>query len=159
MFSKLMSRVMKLVELVCMLLLGMAVTFVTLQIVFRYFLSSPLGWTEQTSRFCFIWIVMLGIPIMFYRKCEISFDFIREKMPEKLHKSVLLMFDLFAIFFCVLYFIYSISLCAHTGGRLTSGIAIPLNCLYAAQPISAILTLLVFVERIKEIMKKKNGGE
>ena len=159
MFSKLINRIMKLAELICMLLLGIAVTFVTLQIVFRYFLASPLGWTEQTSRFCFIWIVMLGIPIMFYRKCEISFDFIREKMPEKLHNIVLLIFDLLAIFFCVLYFIYSMSLCIRTGNRLTSGIAVPLNCLYAAQPISAVLTLLVFVERVKETLKIKKGGE
>ena len=159
MFSKLINRIMKLAELICMLLLGIAVIFVTLQIVFRYFLSSPLGWTEQTSRFCFIWIVMLGIPIMFYRKCEISFDFIREKMPEKLHNIVLLVFDLLAIFFCVLYCIYSMSLCIRTGGRLTSGIAVPLNCLYAVQPISAVLTLLVFVERVKETLKLKKGGE
>ena len=152
MFSKLINRIMKLAELICMLLLGMAV-------IFRYFLSAPLGWTEQTSRFCFIWIVMLGIPIMFYRKCEISFDFIREKMPEKLHNIVLLVFDLLAIFFCALYFIYSISLCIRTGGRLTSGIAVPLNCLYAVQPISAVLTLLVFVERVKETLKLKKGGE
>ena len=155
MFSKLINRIMKLAELICMLLLGIAVIFVTLQIVFRYFLSSP----EQTSRFCFIWIVMLGIPIMFYRKCEISFDFIREKMPEKLHNIVLLVFDLLAIFFFVLYFIYSMSLCIRTGGRLTSGIAVPLNCLYAVQPISAVLTLLVFVERVKETLKLKKGGE
>ena len=98
MFSKLINRIMKLAELICMLLLGIAVIFVTLQIVFRYFLSSPLGWTEQTSRFCFIWIVMLGIPIMFYRKCEISFDFIREKMPEKLHNIVLLVFLCFILY-------------------------------------------------------------
>lgn len=112
MFSKLINRIMKLAELICMLLLGIAVTFVTLQIVFRYFLSSPLGWTEQTSRFCFIWIVMLGIPIMFYRKCEISFDFIREKMPEKLHNIVLLVltclqsFSVFYTLFTVFHFAF-----------------------------------------------------
>lgn len=159
MFSKIIDRIMKLIEWICMALLAIAVCFVALQIIFRYFLSAPLGWTEQCSRFCFIWIVMLGIPIMFYRKSEISFDYIREKLPEKTRNRLMCALDLMGAFFCVGYFVYSMSLCMRTGSRMTSGVAIPLNCLYAAQPVSAALTFFVFLKRFAETAKKKNGGE
>lgn len=157
MMTKCVNAIMKALEIACMALLATAVVFVAMQIVFRYFLSSPLGWTEQSARFCFIWIVMMGIPIMFHRKCEISFDFLREKLPNGQHRMLMLFFEVLGIFFCVLYFIYGVSLCLRTGNRLTSGLAIPLNCLYAAQPLSAVLTILVFLNRIVETVREKKG--
>lgn len=155
MIKKFIDYIMRTVEIICMLLLATAVAFVTMQIVFRYFLSSPLGWTEQSSRFCFIWIVMLGIPIMFHRKCEISFDYLLEKLNGRAHDAIMFLFEILGIFFCAVYFVFSIQLCIRTGGRMTSGVAIPLNCLYAAQPASAFLTILVFIGRISEKLKKE----
>ena len=159
MISRCINQIMKVVEAICMLLLAAAVVFVTMQIFFRYFLSSPLGWTEQVSRFCFIWIVMLGIPIMFHRKSEICFDYLREKLKGRNHDAIMLFFEILGILFCSIYFVFSMQLCFRTGSRTTSGVAIPLNCLYAAQPISAFLTILVMINRILETAGKKKGGE
>ncbi len=124
MISKCVSSIMKLVEVICMLLLAMSVVFVAMQIFFRYFLSHPLGWTEQSARFCFIWIVMLGIPIMFHRKGEISFDFLREKLTGRKHKILMLFFEVIGILFCGIYFVFGMTLCMRTGNRMTSGLAI-----------------------------------
>ncbi len=157
MMTKCVDAIMKVLEIICMILLALAVVFVTMQIIFRYFLSAPLGWTEQSARFCFIWIVMMGIPIMFHRKCEISFDFLREKLPDGQRRILILFFETLGIFFCVLYFIYGVSLFQRTGKRMTSGLAIPLNCLYVAQPVSAVLTILVFVNRMTETIHEKKG--
>lgn len=160
MVSKCIDRIMKAVEMSCMLMCALAVVFITMQVFFRYFLRAPLGWTEQISRYFFIWIVMLGIPIMFHRKGEISFDYLREKLTGKKHDMVMISFEIMGIVFCSFYFVFSIQLCLRTGNRMTSGVTIPLNLLYASQPVSAFLTVLVMIDRLRELIAKmRKGGE
>ena len=145
---------MKLVEIFCMFLLAVTVVIITIQVIWRYVLSAPLAWTEEFSRYLFIWIVMLGIPIMFHHDIAIRFDLLISKLNGKQKDIVEIIFKLLGIFFCVVYCVFSISLCIKTGDRRTSGIEIPLNWLYAAQPVSAILTALIMIEQIVEIISK-----
>ena len=56
MMTKCVNAIMKALEIACMALLATAVVFLAMQIVLRYFISSPRGWSAQSARFCFIWI-------------------------------------------------------------------------------------------------------
>jgi TRAP-type C4-dicarboxylate transport system permease small subunit len=47
-------------ENLCMLFLGAMVFALTLQVFMRFFLSSSLAWTEELSRYTFIWSVYMG---------------------------------------------------------------------------------------------------
>jgi C4-dicarboxylate transporter DctQ subunit len=45
-----------------------------LQIVFRYFLNSPLGWTEEVTVLCWVWVVLWGASFVLADRDEIRFD-------------------------------------------------------------------------------------
>lgn len=53
------------------------IVVITMQIVWRYVLNDPLSWTEQISRYLFVWIVMLAVPVGLYRSGLYNFDLLR----------------------------------------------------------------------------------
>lgn len=139
---------MKAVRAVVTGILVVDVVIVVAQVFFRFVLKNPLGWSEQICRLLFLWAIMLGIPVVFYEKCDLVFDILFEKFPPKLQKIMSCVFALISIGFCVFYFIAGMSLCIKTGARMTAGVKMPLNVLYGAQPVCAALLLLVFIERL-----------
>jgi len=159
---KVYNRLMKTIEMVLVALLSWSVIVTVAQIFWRYVLRAPLGWTEQAARAGFIWMVMLGIPIMFNRDIWMSFDIILEKMPEKLHLGVRGFLLVFGIIFSVFYFFASLKLCVLTGSRQVPGFPLPMNALYAAQPVGASLLFIVFVRKLLGLSansKKPNGKQ
>ena len=55
-----------------------AIMFVSflLQIAFRYLLNQPLGWTEEVTVLCWVWLVLWGAAFILSDKDEIQFDIV-----------------------------------------------------------------------------------
>src|SRR5689334_5398735 len=55
-----------------------AIMFVSflLQIAFRYLLNHPLGWTEEVTVLCWVWLVLWGVAFILSDKDEIRFDIV-----------------------------------------------------------------------------------
>jgi len=47
-----------------------------LQIVFRYVLNRPLGWTEEVTVLCWVWVVLWGASFIVADADEVRFDII-----------------------------------------------------------------------------------
>ena len=56
-----------------MLIATMFVSFL-LQIVFRYLLNRPLGWTEEVTTLCWLWVVLWSAAFILPDQEEIRFD-------------------------------------------------------------------------------------
>jgi TRAP-type C4-dicarboxylate transport system permease small subunit len=144
---KIYNGMIKAVEAVMVALLSLDVLIILAQIIWRYVLRAPLGWTEQAARAGFIWLVMLGIPIMFNRNIWMSFDVILEKIQGKANTIIHVFLFILGMGFSVFYFFASLQLCIRTGSRMISGFPLPLNALYSAQPAGAALLFLVFTQK------------
>ena len=71
---KVVDGLMKVIQRIMGALLACAVLLVLVQVFFRYLLKAPLGWTDQLCRFLFVWIVFLGLPVLFHKKAATAFD-------------------------------------------------------------------------------------
>lgn len=101
MLTKFVDKIMRCIEALLIILLSTAVLIIFMQIIWRYALRTPLGWTEQIARAEFIWMVMLGIPVMFNRGITMSFDIFLQKITGRPHRIVT---DHRPCFLCVLFF-------------------------------------------------------
>jgi TRAP-type C4-dicarboxylate transport system permease small subunit len=128
------KTLMRFVEGLLIVLLFASVSIVVLQIIWRYLLRNPLSWTDQMARFLFIWMTMLGIPVLFNRNILMSFDLVQNKFNDRNHDILRIVFRILGLFFCVSYFFFSLQLCMRSIGNFFAGIRIPYNALYAAQP-------------------------
>lgn len=155
---KALDAVMKAIGILLRLLLIFAVGLTCLQIVFRYVINHPLTWTEQLSRFSFIWMMMLGIPVLFHRKDFMAFDLILNAFPPKIHNVIRVLIDIGISLFAIFWFVGAINLCAGTMNKMTSGVRIHYYWLYGAQALSALLILWVMAtQAVQNILHAIKG--
>ena len=57
-----------------------------IQIVFRYVINYPIGWTEEVSILCWLWVVLWGAAFVLSENEEIRFDIIYGKVSERLRR-------------------------------------------------------------------------
>ena len=62
------------------LIATMFVSFL-LQIVFRYALNRPLGWTEEVTVLCWVWVVLWGASFVVADADEVRFDVVYNIVP------------------------------------------------------------------------------
>lgn len=148
MYSKILAKIIWVIEKILMVLLGVAIAIIAAQVFWRYVLNDPLNWSEQTARCLFIWMMMLSIPVLFYRKSAVAFDLLLDAMPAKVQDLVRILIQLIILFFAGFYLKASLELCIQTGSRVLSGIEIPMNMLYSAPVVSMTLLILVTIQQI-----------
>ncbi|HSD00298.1 MAG TPA: TRAP transporter small permease subunit [Casimicrobiaceae bacterium] len=61
---------------VAVALIGMMFVSFLLQIVFRYVLNRPLGWTEEVTVLCWVWVVLWGASFIVADADEVRFDIV-----------------------------------------------------------------------------------
>lgn len=145
--SQVNKTVIKFLEYLLAVLLGIAVCFIIAQVFCRYVLGHPLDWTEQSSRFLFIWMMMLGAAIVFYRDSAMAFDMLLHAFPSKLQFWLEALIKLLIILFSLYYGYQAIVLASSVGHRMTSGVRIPLALMYSSMIVSNIFVVMVMVEK------------
>jgi len=66
-----------------------AIMFISflLQIGFRYLLNRPLGWTDEVTVLCWVWLVLWGAAFILSDKDEIRFDIVYALVPERTRRT------------------------------------------------------------------------
>jgi len=67
----------------------MALMFVSflLQIAFRYLLNQPLGWTEEVTVLCWLWVVLWCAALVLSDREEIRFDIVYTLVPARVQRA------------------------------------------------------------------------
>lgn len=118
------------------------VTAVFLQVIFRYVVNNPLNWSEELSRYVFIWACMLGASIGMKKKAHYGLDAIFELISKKNQKIVeIFLYTLISIFLIVLIY-FGINLGKEIYLQTAPGLEISMSIPYSAIPTGALLMLL-----------------
>ena len=66
-----------------------AIMFISflLQIAFRYFLNRPLGWTDEVTVLCWVWLVLWGAAFILSDRDEIRFDIVYGLVSERTRRT------------------------------------------------------------------------
>lgn len=157
---KALDKTMWVIENLVAGLIAVTVVFIAAQILFRYVLGHPLSWTEQLSRYIFIWVCLLGAPMTIYKKMAYSFDVLARKLPEKIQPIVALGINACNILFCCYWGYWVIQLIQKMGWRMTSGVEVKMGYLYAAQIVCALLMIFnIVVDSVEIIQGMRKKGD
>jgi TRAP-type C4-dicarboxylate transport system permease small subunit len=66
---------------VAVVLMGLMFVSFLLQIAFRYVLNQPLGWTEEVTVLCWLWVVLWCAAFVLSDREEIRFDIVYTLVP------------------------------------------------------------------------------
>ena len=76
-----------------LLIATMFVSFL-LQIVFRYVLNRPLGWSEEVTVLCWVWVVLWGASFVVSDAEEVRFDIVSNAVPPRVRRAFTLVSSL-----------------------------------------------------------------
>lgn len=134
------------------------VLIISLQIIMRSVFNTSISWSEELSRYIFIWEIWLGTSIAYryneHIKVDLIYNIFKSDLAKKIIdvaiKIVLLLFNIFLTY-------QGIKLLQSMAARnaLSSGMRLPLVYVYAALPVSSILVFIRILLDIFGIAKEQ----
>lgn len=145
--------------------LAFSVIIVFLQVIMRSMFNFSLSWTEELSRYIFIWQTWLGTSMALkydqHIKVELIFSFAKNI---KLQRAIKILADIIWFAFSLFLTFNGFKLTQSMISRhaLSSGMRVPLAFIYVALPISSLLICFRLIPRIYSqiinINKSLDGG-
>lgn len=137
-------------ELLLVLLAATMVTVVFTQVFMRFVLSYSLPWSEELARYCFIWIVYIGISYGVKKQRHIKVEVIHMllKGRSKYYLGIFsnLIFLCFAVFLVVGGFDVAKRLLDF--GQLSPALGMSMSVVYLATPVGMFLTSIRILQQL-----------
>ena len=123
------------------LVLAIVVT-VFVQVIMRYVFARPNPWTEELSRFGFIWLSLIGSSLAIKRGAHFLFESAVNRLPAGVRRAVALGVTILLAAMLLGILIVGIELAANARHQRSPALDLPMVYVYAALPLSAALMLL-----------------
>lgn len=154
--KKINDIVMKVIKVVLILFGTVMTILVIMNVILRKVFSSGLSWSEEASRFLFIWVTFLGAILAIDAALHgehMRMDFIVEKLtgvPRKLVEVVALLIVLVML---GTLFIGGVEVVQQTWPFLTSALEIPKGAVYLCAPIGFGYMFIQTLTKIVNVIK------
>jgi TRAP-type C4-dicarboxylate transport system permease small subunit len=145
------ERLNGLAEKLLILLIAVTIVAVTAQVIFRYGIESSLTWSEEVSRYSFIWSIFIGMSVATRRNQHIIVDAFVKILPGPLQRWLALANVLVCGAFFVLFAYVSVLLVQNAIPQKSSSLEISIAWVYASAVLGAVLTVLHLVNALFQL--------
>ena len=125
------------------------------QVFGRYVMNASPGWTEELSRFAFIWLSALGSAIALDRGAHASITILPDHLPEVPRKILALVIQDTIAEIVVLLIVYGWKLAAATRTTPSAALKIPMSYINISLSAAGLGMLLTSVGNILTMFDKK----
>jgi TRAP-type C4-dicarboxylate transport system permease small subunit len=155
-FSSLHKGFEKVVNFTIGVMLAGMVVAVFGNVIFRYFLDAALAWSEEVSRFMFIWLAFMGSVIAYIRNEHLGLDILLKALPPIGARILVLVADALVLFALIVMTYGGIVMTADSfaSGWVAAAVPIPYGYVYMAVPIAAGLMLVESVIKLVTDIRK-----
>ncbi len=115
---------------------------VLLQVLMRYLFAEPNPWSEEVSRFAFIWVSLLGASLAVEHRAHFGFDQVTKKLTPQTRRAVERFAGAVVLAFSLLLIGTGIALMDLTLGERSAALNLPIALVYAAAPVSGALMVI-----------------
>lgn len=131
------------------------------QVVSRYVFGDSVTWTEELSRYMFIWLVFLTIGVGFKENKHISIDIVLDLFPKIIQKAIrqityLAMLGLSALF---VWEGYILVLQMQMYGQTSPNLEIPMWWVYLSLPVGFLLSVVRLIQASFKLWMHNNEEE
>lgn len=155
------NAVLQKIEVLIGAVLVAVILFVSaLQIVFRYFLRSPLGWTNEVACYSLVWVTFLTLAHLYSKRRHVALTVVYNRLSKRGQAVVSIFFSIVLI----VGFLVLLPSCIDNMNYmiLSPALKIPQKYVYAVIPVSFILIVFHSVCLIIEdaaVLKGKGEKE
>ncbi|MGJ9459614.1 TRAP transporter small permease [Oceanobacillus sp. CF4.6] len=123
---------------------------ITIQVFMRYALNSSLSWSEELARYCFIWLVYIGISYGVKKQKHIKVDVVLQFIKNKQKVVLGLIANLIFLAFSLLVIVYGYDIAQQLlgWGQTSPALHVPMGFVYMATPVGFALTSIRLIQQI-----------
>ena len=129
---------------------------VLLQVFMRFFLNSPLVWSEELARYMFMWVSLIGWVFAVRSGTHIRIALVADKLPVTAKKAVNIINFLLTVIFAGIMFWYGVVLVGKNMDVPTITLFFTYAAVYAAVPFT--MTFLIFYSVLRLISGQGDTG-
>jgi TRAP-type C4-dicarboxylate transport system permease small subunit len=108
------------------------------QVVFRYFLGSPLTWSDELARYLFVWCSFLGWVVAARRRSHLAVTMGRERLPPRAQAALQLCGALAAVAFAAILAFHGARIAERNWDVDTTALLLSMGFVYAIVPLAAL---------------------
>lgn len=154
--KKIIDRTFTAIENLCKILMIVQILSVTIVVVGRQVFGRTPVWGEELTLFSMVWASLLGASVLLKNDGHIAVTVLDNYLSEKAIKALDLLSYLFLGFYAVIMVIYGLKLVELTGLNMMPALKIKSSWLYGAMPVSAVLMVIILLEKIYLLFKGKD---
>lgn len=115
----------------------------------------PILWTEEVSRFLFIWLIYLAGFITIRKGLNITFDLLLDALPDRPWKWIFTVVNILSVVFLFILVVYGTKIAVMNMSQLSSVLRIPMGWIYLAIPVGSLGMLISQIETYIKLMRKR----
>ena len=147
-------RINRLVEWICALLVGTMVLVIWFGVVERYFLHLGFTWTEEFSRYVMIWAALLAVSCGAYYREHIGLDLVRQRLPAKGRRYLMVVLDTIGAAFFVFMAIYGLGMASAGRSQYATIFGMTMVVPFASVPVaSALAAFQILAAMVRDFNK------
>jgi TRAP-type C4-dicarboxylate transport system permease small subunit len=124
------------------LLILVMMTAVTMQVIWRFVLASPLAWTEEAARLAMIWMVFMVVGWAIGNRTHIAADFMVQKLPARWQRRLRALTTATIAAFSILLLVAGTRLVILQSVAANTPIGLPRSVFSLQVPVSAFFVLI-----------------
>lgn len=142
------GRLSKVLDYFAAFLMLFLLCVVSFQVLNRFALHIPVGWTEEAARYCFVWLSLFGAVKALQTDNHITVDIFINNLSPKTSKIInFLLRDLMTLIFSVLLVYTGLDYAIRSIGRTWQFGPVPIFPIYMALPITGVLMFIVAITK------------
>lgn len=137
------------------LMIGMVV-ILFIQVVSRFVFSNSLSWSEEISRYMFIWLIYLCLGVVALRGEHIVIDVLVLRMEPRLRR----VFHTIALVIALLLNVFLLFVAADIAhsiqqiGQTSAALSLPMWTVYAALPVGMLIAILRTIQALVRLWRE-----
>ncbi len=137
-------------------LIGFILVFaILLQIFVRFIMIHPFSWTEELSRFSFIWFCFLGSAYALKKNLHLGIDYFYKKAAPATQRKIDLFIHLLILFFGILLCYYGTIMTRISSFQKSPILRLQMSYMYIVLPITGGFFLILSGYRLYQLIRKK----
>jgi len=132
-----------------MFIFSSMVVVVILQVFFRYVVQASLSWSEELSRYFFVWIIFLAASICFKKDDHIAIEFFLFRLSPNVQRYIRGIIKCAELGFVVILIYYGFKVVNVVKYQISPAAGISMSVVYLSLPISGTLMLIHLIAFLK----------
>ncbi|MGL4917893.1 MAG: TRAP transporter small permease [Aeromonas allosaccharophila] len=135
------------------LMLAIMISLVFLNVILRFFFNSGIVWSEEISRYIFVYVIYLGAIVAMKENAHLGVDSLIKKTPRKLKLSLYIIgrIIIVAVMGILIKGSYSMVIQSMTAKAAATGL--PLSVVYGVGLVTGFSIILICMLNIVDVVK------